>query len=159
MLFCGQCGAEVSKGTFCGRCGAAVRKPRTPMMEFTRQTTQNIPKEQMDSQDELGNVNLLAMLAYMTFVPALVFLLFEPFSKNRYLRFHCYQSLFLFVGAFCLEFASISLSFLIVFEGLLMGFLTCVLVVMWLIAVYKAWQGEQYKLPIFGVLAARHSAS
>jgi len=42
--------------------------------------------------------NVAGALAYVTFIPAIVFLVLEPYSKNRFIRFHSFQCLF-FCGA------------------------------------------------------------
>ena len=42
--------------------------------------------------------NAAGGLAYVTFIPALIFLLVEPFNKNPYVRFHSWQSIFLIIA-------------------------------------------------------------
>ena len=37
--------------------------------------------------------NLAGALAYLTFIPAVVFLVVEPYKKNRFVRFHSVQCL------------------------------------------------------------------
>ena len=34
------------------------------------------------------------MLAYFTIIPAIIFLLIEPYNRNRFVRFHSFQCLF-----------------------------------------------------------------
>jgi len=39
--------------------------------------------------------NAAGALAYVTIIPAIIFLIVEPFNKNSYVRFHSWQSIFL----------------------------------------------------------------
>jgi hypothetical protein len=39
------------------------------------------------------------MLAYFTIIPAIIFLLIEPYNRNRFVRFHSFQCLFVAVSA------------------------------------------------------------
>jgi uncharacterized membrane protein len=38
--------------------------------------------------------NVAGMLAYITIIPAIVFLVMEPYNRNRFIRFHSWQSIF-----------------------------------------------------------------
>jgi len=38
------------------------------------------------------------MLAYVNIIPAIVFLVVGPFDKNRFVRFHAFQMIFLVVA-------------------------------------------------------------
>jgi uncharacterized membrane protein len=42
--------------------------------------------------------NVAGGLAYITIIPAIVFLIVEPFKRSSYVRFHAWQSIFLFVA-------------------------------------------------------------
>ena len=44
--------------------------------------------------------NVVGMLAYFTFIPALIFIVIEPYNKNRFVRFHSFQSLFFHLAWF-----------------------------------------------------------
>ena len=47
--------------------------------------------------------NAAGALAYVTIIPAIIFLIVEPFNKNPYVRFHAWQSIFLGIAAFALN--------------------------------------------------------
>src|SRR5437016_5100942 len=47
--------------------------------------------------------NVAGMLAYVTFIPAIIFLLLEPYSRNRFIRFHSFQCIFLSVALFVIH--------------------------------------------------------
>ena len=40
----------------------------------------------------------MAVLAYFTFIPAVILLFVEPHNKNRYIRFHALQCILLSAG-------------------------------------------------------------
>ncbi len=41
--------------------------------------------------------NAAGAIAYLTFIPAVCFLIMEPYNKNSYIRFHAWQSIMLFI--------------------------------------------------------------
>ena len=100
------------------------------------------------------------MLAYVTFIPAIIFLVTEPYNKSRFIRFHSFQSIFLFVAVVIIQAA---LSFLTVVPFLI--FITAPLhmlvalgaLIVWIILLLKANQGQMYKLPVIGDLAEKQA--
>jgi uncharacterized membrane protein len=94
--------------------------------------------------------NVAAALTYaMGWVTGVVFLVAE--RDNRFVRFHAMQSAITF-GALCVAWM-ISLS--VPFFGLIFAvfIIPPVSVVLWLVLMFKAYQGEQFKLPIAGDIA------
>jgi uncharacterized membrane protein len=105
-------------------------------------------------------------LAYFL-LPAIVFLLVEPYKKNRFVRFHSFQCLGLclaglVVGAM-LRAADFGLFFIPAFGRLLVLLVSMVvsfaLVAVWVVVILKALQGEMFKLPLVGHFAGRHMSS
>jgi uncharacterized membrane protein len=104
-------------------------------------------------------------LAYVTFIPAVIFLLLEPYNKNRFVRFHSLQCLlFWAVGiilGIVLKFVSLILFIIPALGPLLVMLIAIVLFlgvfVIWLVLVVKALQGEAFKLPWIGDLAERQT--
>jgi len=101
--------------------------------------------------------NIAALLAYITIVPAIVFLLIEPYNRILLVRFHSFQSIALCLGAFVLNIAIlIAQSFLHVIPlswilFILVNFAVGVgLFIAWVLCMIKAYQGVMYKLPIIG---------
>ena len=45
--------------------------------------------------------NAAGALAYITIIPAIIFLLVEPYNKNSFVRFHAWQCIFLGIAAHC----------------------------------------------------------
>src|ERR1700759_4328452 len=75
MAFCVHCGTQVAEGvTFCPNCGKAVAQPdagvaaAAPPPPYTAAAGTPIAE------------NVAGMLAYFTIVPAIIFLLIEPYN-------------------------------------------------------------------------------
>ena len=47
--------------------------------------------------------NVVGALAYVTFIPAIIFLLLEPYNKSAFIRFHCFQSIAYAVAVFVIH--------------------------------------------------------
>jgi uncharacterized membrane protein len=107
--------------------------------------------------------NFIAALAYATFIPAVVFVLVEPFKRNRFVRFHSFQSIFLAVATVVIAIAMrilYSVLALIPVLGFLLAWLATAVavlgwVILWLVLLVKALQGETFRLPLIGSLAER----
>ncbi len=121
------------------------------------------------AQGKVGGLaeNIAGGLAYVTFIPAIIFLVVDPYSKNRFVRFHCLQCL-LFWGATVVVAAVLRLTTVVLLMIPVLGPLLAVLiavvaglalVVIWLVLVVKTFQGEMFKLPILGDFAERHTDS
>jgi uncharacterized membrane protein len=119
------------------------------------------------AQGKVGGLpeSIAGALAYFTFVPAVIFLLRAPFSKNRFVRFHSVQCLLLWVAsglfAIAVKLASVVLFILPVLGPLLVWLVSTVVVlaavVIWVVLVVKAFQGEMFKLPLLGDFAAQQA--
>ena len=102
--------------------------------------------------------NVAGMLAYFTIIPAIIFLLIEPYNRNRFVRFHSFQCLFtgaaLIVLHVCLSVLSYALP-LIMFP--IWGLLGLAEFALWILLVIKAYQHQMFKLPIVGDLAEKQA--
>jgi uncharacterized membrane protein len=105
--------------------------------------------------------NIAGALAYITFVPAIVFLVLTPYRENRFLRFQSFQCLFLWAAVVLIAIAVKLVGFMLLIIPVL-GHLLVVLmsmvvalaaVVVWIVLIVKALQGEAFKLPILGEFA------
>jgi uncharacterized membrane protein len=109
--------------------------------------------------------NVAGALAYFTFIPATAFLLLAPYSKNRFVRFQCLQCLFLTLVCLLLGVAlwlTSRILFLVPLVGPLFVLLVSIVgvlaaVIVWLVLVVKAFQGEVLKLPVLGEVAERRA--
>lgn len=110
--------------------------------------------------------NSAAALSYVTIIPAIVFLVLEPYNKMPLVRFHSIQNLLLAAAWVVLWIALAILSVVLHFIPVI-GTLASIIgiflypllglgvFVLWLIAIIKASKGEWYKLPIIGEQALR----
>ena len=110
--------------------------------------------------------NLAAALAYITVIPAIIFLIIEPYNRIPLVRFHSFQSIGLCIVSLLLNVVlrvGQEILHIIPLTGLLFGILNMlialVLFVAWLIAIIKALKGEWYKLPFIGDIAERQARS
>src|ERR1700730_5193952 len=110
-------------------------------------------------------VTIAGALAYCTIIPAIIFLLVQPYSKNRFVRFHSFQCLGLWlagviIGA-SLRVVSSLLFFIPVLGRLFISLVILVVglafVAVWVVLVVKALRGEMFKLPIVGDFAERQT--
>jgi uncharacterized membrane protein len=99
--------------------------------------------------------NAAGALAYLTIIPAIIFLVIEPYNRNPFIKFHCWQSIFLSIVwfAICIIGVIPILGWII----FILGFL--VLFIVWLMCVLKALKGDRFKLPIIGALAEKQANS
>ena len=92
-----------------------------------------------------------------------MFVLIEPFKRNRFVRFHSFQSIFLTVATILIAIAMRILYAVLAFIpvlGYLMAWLAVTVavlgwVILWLVLIVKALQGETFHLPWIGTLAEK----
>jgi uncharacterized membrane protein len=97
------------------------------------------------------DANVAAALSYLVgFVTGIIFLLVE--KDNKFVRFHAMQSTLLFVGIVAVD---ILLQIVPILGALVVLFIVIpVSAFLWLLLIYKAYQGKEYKLPLVGQMAA-----
>jgi len=95
--------------------------------------------------------NVAGLLCYAVgWITGIVFLVLE--KENTFVRFHALQSILTFLP---LSVIAWILGW-IPFVGWALGALVSILmVILWLILMYKAYQGERYKLPLVGEIAEK----
>lgn len=148
-LSCPSCAARMPEtAAFCPGCGIAMKDP-------------------VRAKGRIGVFpeNIAAALAYVTFIPAIVFLFTRPYKRNLFLRFHSVQSLFycaaVIVAAAVVRIIGFLLS-LIPMVGPLFLALLYVLgplaaVILWAVLCVKALRGEQFSLPVLGHFVEKYS--
>lgn len=110
--------------------------------------------------------NIAGALAYITLLPAIVFLILAPYNRNRFVRFHSFQCLLLWVAAglaaIAVKVVGLVLLIIPVLGHLLVVLLSMVIVIavvlVWLVLVVKALQGEAFKIPLLGEFAEQLAA-
>jgi uncharacterized membrane protein len=106
--------------------------------------------------------NAAGGLAYVTIIPAIVFLVIAPFNKNSYVRFHAWQSIFLFIVWIALDILFMILGrlpFIGWFTWILWPLAGLGLFILWVICLIKAFNGERFKIPFIGDLAEKQANS
>ncbi len=79
MAFCSACGAQIPEGsTVCPACASKAAGGAVPAAPAAGAMADNVA----------------GMLAYVTIIPAIIFLVMEPYNRNRFVRFHSFQSIF-----------------------------------------------------------------
>ena len=97
--------------------------------------------------------NVAAVLSYLVgFITGIIFYVIE--KKNKFVRFHAMQSIVTFGFLFVLGFI---LGVIPVIGWVLMPVLWIVEVILWIVLMMKAYQGEDFKLPIAGDIAEKNS--
>jgi uncharacterized membrane protein len=104
----------------------------------------------MDKTSSGLDENVAAALAYaLGWITGAFFLLTEP--SNRFVRFHAWQSVILFGGLSIAWFIGVSIPLV----GWAVAFVLILPLsaVLWLLLMFKAYQGERYKVPFAGEMA------
>lgn len=154
MAFCNMCGAQIAEGmTTCAACAG-----RTAPAGGAATATATAPAVGMAD-------NVAGMLAYITIIPSIIFLVMEPYNKNRFVRFHSFQNLF-FAGALIVCWiAFMILSAVLAFIPIL-GHIIIALAwfalgigsfIIWIIMLLKANGGQMWKLPVIGDMAEKQA--
>jgi uncharacterized membrane protein len=180
MAFCANCGSEV-QGKFCAKCGTPVANvgggqpgggaPYSPPPPGSG-GAYNAPQYGGPGMPPPGiqaaglQENMASALCYLlTIVTGVLFLVLEPYSRNRNIRFHAFQSIFFGVGMIAVwivvEILTVAMS-PIPFLGFLVGTLLHLVVglggfVLWLMLMYKAYNNQLWVLPIIGPLAQKQA--
>ena len=166
MAFCGNCGAQVADGAaFCPSCGkataaSAASVPPPPPPPGTG------PGAPVTSAAPLQE-NIAGMLAYFTIIPAIIFLLIEPYNRNRFVRFHSFQCIFVAIALIVIDIALSILSSILhlvpvigwMFMAILWPLWGLAVLALWLLLVVKAYQHEIFKLPFVGDMAEKQAGA
>jgi len=147
MAFCAKCGAAMSEGVgFCGSCGTPVGAGQAAGTSGSGGLAPNVA----------------GALAYFTIIPAIIFLVAEPFNRDRFVKFHAFQCLFLAGATFVLFFA-LGIFAMIPLLGWVIGIVVIPLLGLLIFAVvlftmYKAYNNQKFMLPVIGKLAEQQAS-
>jgi len=157
--FCNHCGAPLAAAA--SQAAAAGAGPAAPPPPPTY-AVQPVPATATAGLSD----NAAGAIAYLTIIPAIIFLVIEPYNRIPFVRFHSWQSIGLCLASVVLQ-AIVS-----VFDAMthfipgmhllysLLHFAVGIgLFIAWLVALIKASQGQWYKLPIIGDFAERQARS
>lgn len=92
-------------------------------------------------------------LAYVTIIPAIIFLVMAPYNTRPFVKFHAFQCLGLAAVWLCL-----GLIWIVPILGWIVGALGYLaLLVCWVLSIVKASQGSAFKIPVISEFAAKQS--
>jgi uncharacterized membrane protein len=149
MPFCSNCGASV-EGRFCAKCG-------TPM---TGEVPPGVPPLTSGpgptTASGLTDQSAAALCYALLLITGILFLVIEPYSRNRTIRFHAFQAIFLGVAWFAVVLAAS-----IIFGAMRLFFLMPVLelafFILWIYMIISTYQGKTVVLPVIGPLAQQQA--
>ena len=90
--------------------------------------------------------NVAGALAYITIIPAILFLVLPDYNKRSFVRFHAFQCICLVVCTF------------VGIIPILGWIIDLALLVCWIIAIIKAYGGERWKVPVLGNFAEKFAS-
>ena len=139
--FCESCGKEMSDAAaFCPSCGKTAG-----------QTAAGDPGTGQAGQSAGLQSNLAGALAYL-WITAIIFLLLDPFNKDKFVRFHSFQALFLGL----ISIAGHIVLTLIPFLGwALMPLWSLLILVLAVVGAVKAYQNQTWRIPVIGDFAQK----
>ena len=112
--------------------------------------------------------NVAAALCYLlTVLTGILFLVLEPYNRNPVIRFHAFQSIFVWVAVLVIGMVVSVLAYPIAalpFVGWLIDILLWMVfslgaVGLWLFLMYKAYNKERFVVPVVGPLAEKQARS
>ena len=182
MSFCSKCGSQVD-GQFCQKCGTPVGAPAPggaappppppyyqqpgppPPGPYYQQPSQPSPPPPATGAGLTENA--ASALCYLFgLISGILFLVLEPYNRNKTVRFHAFQSIFLNVVWIALWIAlsiliRIMLQILPFSLWFLMSLINLVvwlaIAVLWIMLMVKAYQNQKWVLPIIGPLAEKQA--
>jgi uncharacterized membrane protein len=158
MAACAKCGATLAEGaTFCGSCGTSVQAAgAAPAAGASAPAGGAAPAAG-------GGLapNVAGALAYLTIIPAIIFLVMEPYNKDKFIKFNAFQCLFLagtgIAGGICLAILNIIPILGTIIFLLCMPLLWLTIMVMAVISAVKAYGNQKFVIPVIGKLAEQQA--
>jgi uncharacterized membrane protein len=138
-MLCPSCNTEAGTSAFCPNCG----------VNMATGVAAAIPVQQSGLSDTAAGV-----LAYITVIPAIIFLAMEPYSHSSFVRFHSWQSIFFGLVVAVTHFV---LGLIPILGWIVLVPASLAFFVLWIFVMYKASKGERYKLPFIGNFAEQQA--
>ena len=156
---CPACSTENPAGaTFCQRCGASLTGA-APAGGYTQVPPAGTPQQPGAASAQSGlSDNAAGAIAYLTFIPAIIFLVMEPYSRRPFVRFHAIQCLGLTLLSFAVQLIlALVISIAHIGAVILSPLVSLVFFILWLICIVSAAQGKWFKLPVIGDFAEQQA--
>ena len=140
MAFCSGCGAEIAENSVaCPKCGKAVG-----VGAGTGAAPATVTSAGLDE-------NIAGALSYF-FIPAIIFLVIEPYNRNRTIRFHAFQGLGLALASLIVH---IVLGMIPFIGWALLPFVSLAFLIVAIIGAIKAYQRGRLNIPIISAQAEK----
>ena len=134
-MVCPACKAETgSDSAFCPHCGANTA------------TGVGSAAAQQGGLSE----NAAGVVAYVTIIPAIIFLVMVPYNRSSFIRFHAWQSIFFGITVAVVHFV---LGVIPILGWILLLPVGVAFLILWIFVMIKASKGERYKIPFIGNFA------
>ncbi len=147
MTYCQNCGAAVD-GRFCAKCGASVGQDSG---------APTAPSGASGSSGSSGLTdNIAGAIAYIPII-GIIFLLIEPYNRNKLIRFHAFQGLFLLAASIVVNIVMSTVIGILWSMVFLMPLVHLAFVGLWLYLMYKTYSGEKIVLPVIGPIAEKQA--
>jgi uncharacterized membrane protein len=181
MAFCASCGAPI-EGRFCAKCGASAgaAAPPPPGPSAPPPPGAYAPPSASGYVPPAGYAppgvaapglteNAASALCYLFgIVTGIVFLVLAPYNQNKTIRFHAFQSIFLWVAS-CVVWVGWSIVHTLIFSVTYYtyGFFSLVhlfsllvnllIFLVWVFMIISAYQGKKTVLPLIGQIAQQQA--
>ena len=149
MAFCPSCGAPI-EGKFCAKCGTALPGGSPAAAP---------PPPATGSGSDLSP-NVAASLSYIPIlIPAILFLVWAPYSRDKTVRFHAWQSLFLQIAWVVVAIVLSVVISMISWQlwALLNRLLNLAVLVVAAFLMWKTYKNEKVVLPVIGEMAQKQA--
>jgi uncharacterized membrane protein len=105
--------------------------------------------------------NAACALAYVTFIPAIIFLATAPYNQNPKIKFHSWQSICLFIASIVVRVA-VGMLYPIfgwVMVSMLSWVISLALFALWLVVIINAINGKAFKIPVIAAFAEKQAGT
>ena len=134
-MVCPACKMETgTESQFCPHCGANMTTGVAPVA----------------AQSGGLSETAAGVIAYITIIPAIIFLVMDPYNRSPFIRFHAWQSIFLGIAVAIVHFV---LGVIPILGWILMVPVGLAFLILWIFVMIKASKGERYKIPFIGNFA------
>jgi uncharacterized membrane protein len=158
MAFCATCGASV-EGRFCAKCGSSVVSGGASPAAGNSGTAAPPAAAGAPMADNVAS----ALCYVLGLITGIIFLVIQPYNRNRTVRFHAFQAIFMHVAMIALYIV------LGIVFGIMINILPFSLIALmwpviglgffglWLFLIISAYQGKQVELPVIGPFARQQA--
>jgi len=97
-------------------------------------------------------------LAYITIIPAIIFLVVAPYNQKPIIKFHAFQCLGLAaaqIAIWILSFIFVFIPFIRGIFGIISLLLYLAIFILWILCVINAFQGKRFNVPVISGFAAK----